>query len=156
MRRVHRLLGQAFVEAGVVHVDDAAHQVAIGEVDEVEHAAAQECVGQLFLVVRRDDDDGALRCDDLVARFRMSADEDAFAALVARHGPAVLGVCRRVLADRHAADDAFQATFLTLARKAGGVRNPAAVGCWLHGVAFRVASKLKGRLARLPQVGDVT
>jgi RNA polymerase sigma factor (sigma-70 family) len=92
---------------------------------------------------------------DLVARFRASADEAAFAALVARHGPAVLGVCRRVLSDPHAAEDAFQATFLTLARRAGGVRNPSAVGCWLHGVAFRVASKLRGRLARLPRTGDV-
>src|SRR6476646_2526088 len=88
---------------------------------------------------------------ELLARYRASRDERAFAALVARHGPAVLGTCRRVLADSHAAEDAFQATFLVLARRPGSVRKPAALGCWLHGVAVRVAMKLKGRLARQPR-----
>ncbi len=88
---------------------------------------------------------------DLLARFRATRDDRAFAALVARHGPAVLGTCRRILADPHAAEDAFQATFLVLARRPGAVRKPAALGCWLHGVAVRVAMKLKGRLARQPR-----
>lgn len=85
---------------------------------------------------------------DLLARFRTTQDDRAFAALVARHGPAVLGVCRRILADPHAAEDAFQAAFLVLARRASSIKNPAAVGCWLHGVAVRVAAKLRARRAR--------
>ena len=88
---------------------------------------------------------------ELLARYRATRDDRAFAALVARHGPAVLGTCRRILADPHAAEDAFQATFLVLARRAGSVRKPAALGCWLHGVAVRVSMKLKGRLARQPR-----
>lgn len=88
---------------------------------------------------------------ELLARFRAARDDRAFAALVARHGPAVLGTCRRILADPHAAEDAFQATFLVLARRPGSVRKAAALGCWLHGVAVRVSLKLKGRLARAPR-----
>src|SRR5256885_13512407 len=88
---------------------------------------------------------------DLLARFRATRDDRAFAALVARHGPAVLAVCRRVLADPHAADDAFQATFLVLARRAASVRRASSLGCWLHGVAFRVSTKLRGQLARRPR-----
>jgi RNA polymerase sigma factor (sigma-70 family) len=72
-----------------------------------------------------------------------------------RHGPTVLGVCRRILRDHHSADDAFQTTFLVLARKAAAVRDSASVGGWLHGVAVRVASKLKARLLRLPRTGEL-
>src|SRR5579883_2531511 len=67
----------------------------------------------------------------------------AFTALVERHGPMVLGVCRQVLGDSHDAEDAFQATFLVLLRKAGTVRNADSVASWLHGVAFRVSRRAR-------------
>jgi RNA polymerase sigma factor (sigma-70 family) len=74
--------------------------------------------------------------------------EIAFAALVARHGPMVLGTCRQLLGDSGDADDAFQAAFLTLARKAGSIRQPDRLGAWLHGVAVRKARKLKQQRQR--------
>jgi RNA polymerase sigma factor (sigma-70 family) len=87
---------------------------------------------------------------DLLRQFVRARDEAAFAELVRRHGPLVWGVCARLLADRHAAEDAFQATFLVLARRAASVGRPAAVGCWLYGVARRVAGKLRRRPASAP------
>jgi RNA polymerase sigma factor (sigma-70 family) len=81
---------------------------------------------------------------DLVRRFVDSRDEACFAELVRRHGPMVLATCRRVLhPDVHTADDAFQATFLVLATRAGAVSPPERVGAWLHGVAVRVAKKAR-------------
>src|SRR5207249_9420443 len=85
---------------------------------------------------------------DLVARFARDRDEEAFAQLVVRHGPMVLSVCRRVLGDAHAAEDAFQATFLVLARSAGGLGRPAALAGWLSGVAHRIARKTRGQTPR--------
>ncbi len=82
-----------------------------------------------------------------VAR-RNEAAEAAFAALVARHGPMVMGVCRQLLGDRHHAEDAFQAVFLVLARKARSLRDPELLGNWLYGVALRTARKARGRLVR--------
>jgi RNA polymerase sigma factor (sigma-70 family) len=87
----------------------------------------------------------------LVERFaagRDSAGEAAFAVLVSRHGPMVLGTCRSVLGDRHTADDAFQAVFLVLARRAGSIREPNLLAPWLHGVATRIARKARAQADR--------
>src|SRR5262249_2311583 len=65
-----------------------------------------------------------------------------------RHGPMVLNVCLRVLKDSHQAEDAFQATFLVLVRKAGAVGQPELLGNWLYGVAYRIAVKAKARAAK--------
>src|SRR5262245_35120256 len=85
---------------------------------------------------------------ELVRRFLVRRDEAAYEALLRRHGAMVLRVCRRVLHDAHEAEDAFQATFLLLARNAASLRSQASVGCWLHGVAHRVALKARAGLAR--------
>jgi RNA polymerase sigma factor (sigma-70 family) len=85
---------------------------------------------------------------ELLRQFAASGDEVAFEALVARHGPLVLGVCRRMLGDPHAAADAFQATFLVLVRKAGSLRHAEQLGPWLHSVAFRIAARARSDSAR--------
>ena len=88
---------------------------------------------------------------ELIDRFnarRGEVSELAFAVLLERHGPMVRRVCRRVLGDPSAADDAFQATFLVLARKADSVRDRASLAAWLHGVALRVAARLRDRETR--------
>jgi RNA polymerase sigma factor (sigma-70 family) len=81
----------------------------------------------------------------LLERFLSAREEEAFALLVHRHGRVVLHLCRRILGDGHDAEDAFQATFLILARRAGAVRRQGAVGSWLCGVATRVAVRLRGQ-----------
>jgi RNA polymerase sigma factor (sigma-70 family) len=73
--------------------------------------------------------------------------EEAFEALVRRHGPMVMGVCRRVLRNSHDAEDAFQATFLVLVRKAPTLRSPRLLGNWLYGVAYRTALEARKRSA---------
>jgi RNA polymerase sigma factor (sigma-70 family) len=79
----------------------------------------------------------------LLERFAEQCDQAAFAELVQRHGPLVLGVCRRVLRNDHDAEDAFQATFLVLAHKAGSIRKREALGSWLYEVAYHIALRAR-------------
>lgn len=79
----------------------------------------------------------------LLGFFVQESDEASFRALVVRHGPTVLRVCRRVLHDQHEVEDAFQATFLVLVRKAPTIERPEALGNWLYGVAYRIAMKAR-------------
>jgi RNA polymerase sigma factor (sigma-70 family) len=84
---------------------------------------------------------------ELLERFTAAREGPAFEALLRRYGPMVLGVCRRVLGNAHDAEDAFQATFLTLARKADSICKRDSLGSWLYGVAFRVAARARGQAA---------
>jgi RNA polymerase sigma factor (sigma-70 family) len=96
---------------------------------------------------------------DLLERFVARRDGSAFEALVRRHGPMVLGVCRRLAGDRHAAEDAFQATFLVLARRAASIRDPDLLGPWLYGVALRSAREARehaGRIGGHPGIEGAT
>jgi RND family efflux transporter MFP subunit len=85
---------------------------------------------------------------DLLVRWAHHRDEAAFELLVRRHAPLILGTCRRVLSDPNDADDAFQATFLVLARKAGSVARGEAVAAWLHRVAVRAALRVQADRVR--------
>jgi RNA polymerase sigma factor (sigma-70 family) len=91
---------------------------------------------------------GGVSDGELLTRFLAERDEAAFELLVWRHGPMVLGVCRRVLRDVHAAEDAFQATFFTLARKGSSLGRRDSVGGWLYTVAHRIALRARTRQAR--------
>jgi RNA polymerase sigma factor (sigma-70 family) len=84
----------------------------------------------------------------LLRQFLQAHDEAAFTALLRRHGPLVWGVCRRLLADTPDAEDAFQATFLVLFRKAGAIGRAEALGPWLYGVAYRTALRARAEAAR--------
>jgi RNA polymerase sigma factor (sigma-70 family) len=83
--------------------------------------------------------------EQLLADFLARRSEDAFAALLGRHGPMVLAVCRRILHDAHAAEDVFQATFLVLADRAGAIRRRSSLAGFLHGVAYRLAVRARRR-----------
>jgi len=85
---------------------------------------------------------------ELVTAFLERRDHAALTALIHRHGPMVWGVCRRLLRDHHAAEDAFQATFLVLVRKAATIRQRERVAAWLHGVAQQTALKARTVAAR--------
>src|SRR5215469_12412235 len=86
---------------------------------------------------------GGVTDGQLLARFVRSRDEAAFNELVRRHGPMVLGVCRRILRHTQDAEDAFQAAFFVLARRASTVANRQAVGSWLYRVSYRIALEAK-------------
>jgi RNA polymerase sigma factor (sigma-70 family) len=85
---------------------------------------------------------------ELLARFVARHDETAFELLLWRHGTMVFHVCRDVTRDSHAAEDAFQATFLTLIRRAASIRTGESLGAWLYQVAYRVALKARGQTAK--------
>ncbi|HTU22681.1 MAG TPA: sigma factor [Gemmataceae bacterium] len=85
---------------------------------------------------------------ELLERFLVRRDEAAFAALLERHGAMVLRMCQRILHDAHEAEDAFQATFLILARQAGTIRQQESLTSWLYRVAYRVAVRAHAGAAR--------
>jgi RNA polymerase sigma factor (sigma-70 family) len=85
---------------------------------------------------------------ELLEGFTVRKEEDAFAELVRRHGPLVLGVCRKLLRHEQDAEDAFQATFLVLALRAGSLYSPAVLPSWLYGVATRLAARIRAAGAR--------
>jgi RNA polymerase sigma factor (sigma-70 family) len=114
-------------------VDNAAERM--WSVKERQFAGGSVIRGALAV---RDDSDA-----DLLGRFVTSRDETAFAALMARHGPMVFGVCRRLLRHTADAEDAFQATFLILARKAASIGKRELLANWLYGVAARVAARAR-------------
>jgi RNA polymerase sigma factor (sigma-70 family) len=117
--------------------------------------------GQLAMLIRRlrraadTGPPGGLGDADLLRRFVADRDEAAFEVLLWRHGAMVLNVCRQVLRHEQDAEDAFQAVFLVLSRKAGSVLHHASVGGWLYRVAYRAALAARQRRAREPARGTL-
>ena len=109
--------------------------------------------GQLRTMLRRlsgmnsASEPGGVSDAELLERFAARHDEAAFEVLIWRHGKMVMGVCRRILRNFHNAEDAFQATFLTLVRKARSIRNRKSLGAWLYQVAYRIALHSRARAA---------
>ena len=111
---------------------------------------AQAVASPILQLIRQLAEDESVRQSSdrqLLQQFSDHQSEGAFAALLRRHGPMVLDVCRGVLSDEAAAEDAFQATFLILACKAVSIRKTESVGNWLHGVAYRTALKARAQSA---------
>jgi RNA polymerase sigma factor (sigma-70 family) len=107
---------------------------------------ANACAPMADIPSRRAEPESSDR--ELVDRFVQFRDEHAFALLVRRHGGMVLAVCRRNLENSHDAEDAFQATFVVLARKAHTLQGPELLASWLYGVAYRIARKARVLAAR--------
>jgi RNA polymerase sigma factor (sigma-70 family) len=102
----------------------------------------------LALCYLRELDASAPSDAELLGRFCLARDPEAFARLVKRHGPVVLGICRRMLGREQDAEGVFQATFLVLARRAAGIRKREAIGSWLHGVATRLSLRARAEAWR--------
>ncbi len=112
---------------------------------------ARSAIGTLIQLLRKSAagrDIDTLSDAHLLERFAVARDAAAFEILVQRFGPMVFGVCRRILGDVHAAEDAFQATFLVLAQKAPSLSRRSLVGNWLYGVAYRTAKRARADAAR--------
>lgn len=112
---------------------------------------ARRSIGTLIQLLRKSAarrDIDALSDAHLLERFAFERDATAYEILVQRFGPMVFGVCRRILGDVHAAEDAFQATFLVLAQKAPSLLRRSLVGNWLYGVAYRTAKRARADAAR--------
>src|SRR5215469_10531090 len=110
-------------------------------------AALGTVLGNLRRSLLRQDEAG-LTDGELLECFIARRDESAFEALMRRHGPMVLGVCRRILRNEADAEDAFQATFLVLVRKAGTIRYRGQVSNWLYGVAHNTALKARAMIRK--------
>src|SRR5262245_19415340 len=108
---------------------------------------ASEVIRHLRRMVLLRDGEG-LTDGQLLEGYLSRRDEAALAALVRRHGPMVWGVCRRALRDHHDAEDAFQATFLVLARKAPSIASRELLANWLYGVARQTALNARAAVAR--------
>lgn len=108
-------------------------------------------LGRLMFRLRQlagDAEAGQLQDRQLLQRFVTSSDESAFEVLLERHGPLVWGLCLRLLRHRQDAEDAFQATFLVLARNARCIRKHDSLASWLYGVAYRIALRARSRAAQ--------
>src|SRR5262245_33138362 len=129
------------------------NQPAAGGLYPVRMGPQRECrmpgdaLRDLITRLRHGGDAAGLSDAQLLARFAAYRDEAAFELLVWRHGGLVLGAAKRLLGDEVDAEDAFQATFLTLARKAGSVRRGEALAAWLHQVVCRIARRERNRRA---------
>jgi RNA polymerase sigma factor (sigma-70 family) len=119
----------------------------IAEVLSMDRQSSGTILQYIRKIVRTDDGSEATD-SQLLERFIASGDQDAFALLVRRHGPMVLGVCRRVLFHAQDVEDAFQATFMVLVRKARVIGRRELLANWLYGVAIRTAAKARANAAR--------